>query len=194
MPSREAEALGHHRRSGFFFLRRPYSEDRSLRGGLDPDNLTNRSDPRRSRKRAPGVAVMTGHRPSIPNNSNGHKRRSPERGHRDDETVEALVKMALRRPPPGATSLGPSDNERSGYAYGAIRAALEEKAPPGRRQILSVGTAKYASAFNGPFRDFLSGAPRARSRANKKTYRWTLRNGDEAMRSSSAISPRVRTW
>src|SRR6056297_3966340 len=140
----------------------------------NPDNLSNRAI-RAIKDAAPAVAVMTDVALD-PYNSNGHDGIVRDGVIVNDETVEALVKMALAQAAAGADILGPSDMMDG--RIGAIRAALEESAFPDVA-ILSY-TAKYASAFYGPFRDAV-GASGALT-GDKKTYQMDPANSDEAMR------------
>ncbi|MEM9318180.1 MAG: porphobilinogen synthase [Pseudomonadota bacterium] len=94
----------------------------------------------------------------------------------NDETVEALVKMALAQAAAGADILGPSDMMDG--RIGAIRRALEAE---GYRNLAIMSyAAKFASAFYGPFRDAV-GASGA-LKGDKKTYQIDPANGDEALR------------
>ena len=140
----------------------------------NPDNLANRAI--RAVKRAvPEVAVMTDIALD-PYNALGHD--GIVRGGMivNDETVAALVRMALAQAEAGADILGPSDMMDG--RVGAIRRALEE-AGHGEVAILSYA-AKYASAFYGPFRDAV-GASGA-LKGDKKTYQMDPGNADEAIR------------
>ena len=93
----------------------------------------------------------------------------------NDETVEVLVKQALCQAEAGADIIAPSDMMDG--RVGAIREALDE-ADHTEVSILSY-TAKYASAFYGPFRDALESAPRF---GDKKTYQMDPANAREALR------------
>lgn len=92
----------------------------------------------------------------------------------NDETLEILGKMALVQAEAGADILGPSDmmDGRVGY----IRNVLDE-AGFTNVSIMSY-TAKYASAFYGPFRDALDSAPKF---GDKKTYQMNPANKSEAL-------------
>ena len=92
----------------------------------------------------------------------------------NDETLEILGKMALAHAECGADIIGPSDmmDGRVGY----IRAILDENKFT-NVSIMSY-TAKYASAFYGPFRDALSSAPKF---GDKKTYQMDPANSKEAL-------------
>lgn len=92
----------------------------------------------------------------------------------NDETLEILAKMAVAQADCGIDIIGPSDmmDERVGY----IREALDD-AGHTNVSIMSY-TAKYASAFYGPFRDALDSAPKF---GDKKTYQMNPANSREAL-------------
>ncbi len=92
----------------------------------------------------------------------------------NDETLEVLSKMALAHAHAGADIIAPSDmmDGRVGY----IRQTLDENGFTGV-SIMSY-TAKYASAFYGPFRDALNSAPKF---GDKKTYQMNPANQREAL-------------
>ncbi|ACY47703.1 porphobilinogen synthase [Rhodothermus marinus] len=98
----------------------------------------------------------------------------------NDETVEILARMAVVQAQAGADIVAPSDMMDG--RVGAIRRALDE-AGFTEVAILSY-TAKYASAFYGPFRDALDSAPRHRPGVppDKKTYQMDPANAREALR------------
>ena len=92
----------------------------------------------------------------------------------NDETLVVLGEMALAHAQAGADIVAPSDmmDGRIGY----IRNVLDEK---GFTNVsLMSYTAKYASAFYGPFRDALNSAPKA---GDKKTYQMDPANQREAL-------------
>ncbi|MEZ4440525.1 MAG: porphobilinogen synthase [Polyangiaceae bacterium] len=93
----------------------------------------------------------------------------------NDETVEVLVAQAVAQAEAGADIIAPSDMMDGRVA--AIRDALDE-AGHSEVSILSY-TAKYASAFYGPFRDALESAPKF---GDKKTYQMDPANVREALR------------
>ncbi|MEM7318259.1 MAG: porphobilinogen synthase [Pseudomonadota bacterium] len=140
----------------------------------NPDNLTNRAI-RAIKAAAPDIAVMTDVALD-PYNINGHDGFVVDGEIVNDETVEALVKMALSQAEAGADIIGPSDMMDG--RIGVIRAALE-RAGHHNVSILSYA-AKYASAFYGPFRDAV-GASGA-LKGDKKTYQMDPANSDEALR------------
>jgi len=96
----------------------------------------------------------------------------------NDETVQVLVKMSLSQAAAGANFVAPSDMMDG--RVGAIRRALDAAG------YLDVGilayTAKYASAYYGPFRDALESAPKF---GDKKTYQMDGANSREALREAS---------
>ena len=139
-----------------------------------PDNIANRAIAEIKRA-VPDMAVMTDIALD-PYNINGHDGFVANGEIVNDRTVEALVKMALTQAEMGADILGPSDMMDG--RIGAIRAALES-AGHQKVTILSY-TAKYASAFYGPFRDAV-GASSALT-GDKNTYQMDPANSDEAMR------------
>lgn len=95
----------------------------------------------------------------------------------NDETVEALMKQALSHARAGADVVAPSDMMDG--RIGAIRAELESEDFIHTR-ILAY-SAKYASAFYGPFRDAV-GSASALGKADKYTYQMDPANSDEALR------------
>ena len=94
----------------------------------------------------------------------------------NDETIEVLVKQALSHAEAGADIVAPSDMMDG--RIGQIRAALEE-AGHRNTQIMAY-SAKYASAFYGPFRDAVGSAGNLAG-GNKFTYQMDPANGDEAL-------------
>ncbi|MCF2904012.1 porphobilinogen synthase [Octadecabacter sp. CECT 8868] len=139
-----------------------------------PDNIANRAI-REIKSAVPEMAVMTDIALD-PYNINGHDGFVENGQIINDRTVDALVKMALTQAKCGADILGPSDMMDG--RIGAIRAALEAESHQ-NVTILSY-TAKYASAFYGPFRDAV-GASSALT-GDKNTYQMDPANTDEAMR------------
>jgi porphobilinogen synthase len=93
----------------------------------------------------------------------------------NDPTVEVLVKMALSQAAAGADMVAPSDMMDG--RVGAIRKALDAAG------YIDVGilaySAKYASAYYGPFRDALNSAPKF---GDKKTYQMDAANAREALK------------
>lgn len=109
-----------------------------------------------------------------PYSSDGHDG-IVENGHiLNDETLEVLGKMAVAHAQMGADIIAPSDmmDGRVGY----IRNVLDDNGFT-NVSIMSY-TAKYASAFYGPFRDALNSAPKF---GDKKTYQMNPANQREAL-------------
>ncbi len=95
----------------------------------------------------------------------------------NDETVEVLVKQALTQAEAGVDIVAPSDMMDG--RIGAIRAALEAEGRIHTR--IMAYSAKYASAFYGPFRDAVGSAANL-GKSNKKVYQMDPGNTDEALR------------
>lgn len=95
----------------------------------------------------------------------------------NDETLEVLVRQALCHAQAGADVVAPSDMMDG--RIGRIRQALEREGLIHTR-ILAY-SAKYASAFYGPFRDAVGSAGNL-GKGNKQTYQMDPANGDEALR------------
>jgi porphobilinogen synthase len=95
----------------------------------------------------------------------------------NDGTVEALVKQAVSHADAGVDIVAPSDMMDGRVA--AIRAALEKSGHTNTR-ILAY-SAKYASAFYGPFREAV-GSSANLGGGDKKTYQMDPANVDEALR------------
>lgn len=92
----------------------------------------------------------------------------------NDETLEVLGKMALAQAQAGSDIIGPSDmmDGRVGY----IRNILDQNNY--KKVSIMAYSAKYASAFYGPFRDALDSAPKF---GDKKTYQMNPANVKEAI-------------
>ncbi|MBS0300988.1 MAG: porphobilinogen synthase [Proteobacteria bacterium] len=95
----------------------------------------------------------------------------------NDETVGQLVKQALVQAAAGVDIVAPSDMMDG--RIGAIRQALEAKGHIHTR--IMAYSAKYASAFYGPFRDAVGSAANL-GKGDKKVYQMDPGNGDEALR------------
>jgi porphobilinogen synthase len=95
----------------------------------------------------------------------------------NDATIEALIKMSLAQAEAGMDFVAPSDMMDG--RIGAIRDALEDAGHIHTR-ILAY-SAKYASAFYGPFRDAV-GSSANLGKGNKHTYQMDVANSDEALR------------
>ena len=114
-----------------------------------------------------------------PYNSDGHDGYVRAGKIQNDETLPILAKMAVAQAEAGFDILGPSDMMDGRVAY--IRQALDEAG------FVDTGimayTAKYASAFYGPFREALDSAPRDLEHVpkDKKTYQMNPANKREAL-------------
>lgn len=139
-----------------------------------PENLINRAI-RAIKAAVPGIAVMTDVALD-PYNALGHDGLVRDGVVLNDETLEALVRMALAQAEAGADILGPSDMMDG--RIGAMRTALEAA---GHKDVIILSyAAKYASAFYGPFRDAVGAA--GALKGDKKTYQMNPGNRDEALR------------
>jgi porphobilinogen synthase len=93
----------------------------------------------------------------------------------NDPTVEVLVKMAVSQAAAGTSFVAPSDMMDG--RVGAIRRALDAE---GYTDVgILAYSAKYASAYYGPFRDALDSAPKF---GDKKTYQMDAANSREALK------------
>jgi porphobilinogen synthase len=95
----------------------------------------------------------------------------------NDITVEVLTQQALTQANAGVDIVAPSDMMDG--RIGAIRNALEEHGHIHTR--IMAYSAKYASAFYGPFRDAVGSAANL-GKSDKKTYQMDPGNTDEALR------------
>jgi porphobilinogen synthase len=95
----------------------------------------------------------------------------------NDETVTVLVQQALTQARAGVDIVAPSDMMDG--RIGAIRQALEAERLVHTR--IMAYSAKYASAFYGPFRDAVGSAANL-GKGNKKVYQMDPGNSDEALR------------
>ncbi len=144
----------------------------------NPDGLIPRAI-RAVKAAFPGMAVITDVALD-PYNSDGHDgivEHAPDGGLKilNDETVAVLCRQALCHAAAGADVVSPSDMMDG--RVGQIRAALDAN---GHEEISILSyTAKYASAYYGPFRGALDSAPKA---GDKKTYQMDPANRREALR------------
>jgi porphobilinogen synthase len=95
----------------------------------------------------------------------------------NDETVEVLCQQAFVQAQAGCDVIAPSDMMDGRVA--AIRKALDDEGLDG--VSLLAYSAKYASAFYGPFRDAV-GSAQSLGTADKRTYQMNPANSDEAIR------------
>ena len=132
---------------------------------------------RELKKRFPELGVMTDVALD-PFTSHGQDGLLDETGYiLNDETVAMLVRQALTQAEAGVDIVAPSDMMDG--RIGAIRAALESSGAIHTR--IMAYSAKYASAFYGPFRDAVGSAANL-GKSNKKVYQMDPGNSDEALR------------
>lgn len=140
---------------------------------LNPDGLLQRAI-RALKHELPGLTIITDVALD-PYSCDGHDGLVVEGRIDNDRTLPLLAHMAVAQARAGADIVAPSDMMDGRVA--AIRAALDEA---GYDQVgICSYTAKYASAFYGPFREALDSAPRA---GDKRTYQMDCGNRREALR------------
>jgi len=136
---------------------------------------------RRLKQEHPGMAIMTDVALD-PYSCDGHDGIVDEHGVvLNDETVAMLCRQAVAQARAGADLIGPSDMMDG--RVGAIREVLDEE---GFENVGIISyTAKYASAYYGPFREALDSAPRPAGGKpipkDKATYQMDPANGREAI-------------
>lgn len=140
----------------------------------NPDGLIQRCV-RAIKKEIPDILIITDIALD-PYNIDGHDGIVTQNGEiLNDETVEQLVKQALSQAEAGTDIVAPSDMMDG--RIGAIRQALDNA---GYHHVgILAYSAKYASAYYGPFRDALDSAPKA---GDKKTYQMDPANTREAIK------------
>ena len=128
---------------------------------------------RKIKKEFPEACIMTDVAMD-PYSSEGHDGIVRDGKILNDETLEVLAKMAVAQARAGADIIGPSD-----MMDGRVQAIREALDAEGFQEVSIMSyTAKYASAYYGPFRDALGSAPKA---GNKKTYQMDPANQREAL-------------
>ena len=146
------------------------------REALNPDGLVPRVV-RALKKNFPTLGVMTDVALD-PFTSHGQDGLLDSEGYiLNDETLEVLVQQALTQAEAGVDIVAPSDMMDG--RIGAVRSALESQGMVHTR--IMVYSAKYASAFYGPFRDAV-GSSGTLGKADKKTYQMDPGNSNEALR------------
>jgi porphobilinogen synthase len=141
----------------------------------NPDGLIPRTV-RELKKRYPELGVMTDVALD-PYTSHGQDGLLDDTGYiLNDETVAVLTRQALVQAEAGVDMVAPSDMMDG--RIGAIRAALESQGLIHTR--IMAYSAKYASAFYGPFRDAVGSAANL-GKSNKKVYQMDPANSDEAL-------------
>jgi len=146
------------------------------REATNPQGLVPRAV-RELKLRFPQLAVLTDVALD-PYTSHGQDGLLDERGYiLNDPTVEVLREQALVQAAAGVDIVAPSDMMDG--RIGAIRSALESQGHV-HTKIMAY-SAKYASAFYGPFRDAV-GSARNLGKSDKKVYQMDPANTDEALR------------
>ena len=152
-------------------LKTPDGKEAFNPNGLIPNAV------RELKKRFPNLGIMTDIALD-PYTSHGQDGVLDEQGRiLNDETSAILVKQAVAQAEAGVDIVAPSDMMDG--RIGKIREALEQKNLIHTR--IMAYSAKYASAFYGPFRDAV-GSAKNLGKADKKTYQMDCANGDEALR------------
>ena len=154
----------------------PEAKSLDAAAAWDADGLVQRAV-RALKQRFPGLGLITD-AALDPYTAHGQDGLLDDPGYvLNDETVEVLVKQALSHAEAGADVVAPSDMMDG--RIGAIREALEAEGHIHTR--IMAYSAKYASAFYGPFRDAV-GSAAALGKADKTTYQMDPANGEEALR------------
>ena len=152
-------------------LKTPDGKEAFNPNGLVPNAV------RELKKRFPNLGIMTDVALD-PYTSHGQDGVLDEQGRiLNDETTVILVQQAVAQAQAGVDIVAPSDMMDG--RIGKIREALEQKNLIHTR--IMAYSAKYASAFYGPFRDAV-GSAKNLGKADKKTYQMDCGNTDEALR------------
>ena len=145
---------------------------------LDPEGLIPRAV--RTAKEAAGTMLVITDVALDPYSSDGHDGIVRKGRVQNDETLELLADMAVVQAGAGADIVAPSD-----MMDGRVKTIRNALDATGHTEVAILSyTAKYASAFYGPFRDALDSAPRTGGDipVDKKTYQMDPANGEEALR------------
>ena len=152
----------------------PKSKDAIASSNYDPDGVVQRAA--REIKRALPHVVVIADLCNCEYTDHGHCGILNERGDVDnDATVEVLVRTALTYAQAGVDVVAPSDMMDG--RVGAIRAALDGE--NFEETAIMAYSAKYASAFYGPFRDAAGSTPQF---GDRRTYQMDPSNAREALR------------
>lgn len=158
----------------------PEAKDAEGTEALNPDNLICRAA-RELKRHFPEIGLV-GDVALDPYTDHGHDgviraTRTGDYVHNDD-TVAILVRQAVNQAEAGIDVIAPSDMMDG--RVGAIRAALDAE---GYTDIpIMAYSAKYASAYYGPFREAADSAP---AFGDRKAYQMDPANGDEALRETA---------
>lgn len=141
---------------------------------LNPDNLVCRAV-RAIKDAVPEIGILCDVALD-PYTSHGHDGLVENGVVLNDATVDILVQQALVQTEAGCDIIAPSDMMDG--RIGAIRAALEHAGH--QNTLIMAYSAKYASAFYGPFRDAVGSG--SLLKGDKRTYQMDNRNAEEALR------------
>ena len=152
----------------------PSRRDERGSEALNPDNLVCRAT-RAIKEQVPEIGIVTDVALD-PYTTHGHDGIVRNGRILNDETIEVLIEQALIQAEAGSDIVAPSDMMDG--RVGAIRDALESN---GRSDTLILAySAKYASAFYGPFRDAVGSSDMLKG--DKRSYQMDPANGAEAER------------
>ncbi|MER0238161.1 porphobilinogen synthase [Fulvimarina sp. MAC8] len=152
----------------------PALRDETGSQALNPDNLVCRTA-RAIKKAVPEIGIMCD-AALDPYTSHGHDGVMDGDRILNDESVEILMQQSVIQAEAGADIIGPSDMMDGRVA--CIRSALDDAGL--RDTMIMAYSAKYASAFYGPFRDAVGS--NAMLKGDKRTYQMDFSNVDEAIR------------
>jgi porphobilinogen synthase len=152
----------------------PKLRDERASEALNPDNLVCRAV-RAIKKAVPEIGIVCDVALD-PYTSHGHDGLIINDRIANDESIEVLIRQALVQAEAGCDVLAPSDMMDG--RIGAIRQALEDRGL--KDTLIMAYSAKYASAFYGPFRDAVGS--NSALKGDKRTYQMDPGNTDEAIR------------
>ena len=170
---KELEEIRDLRIPGVLLFGVPHTKDEKGLGAYNPDGIIQRAL-REIKKELPEI-LAAADVCLCEYTSHGHCGLIHNGDVENDSTVELIAKTALSYAEAGADIIAPSDMMDG--RIGAVRKILDENGFS-NKTIMSY-SAKYASAFYGPFRDAASSKP---SFGDRKTYQMDYVNVDEALR------------
>lgn len=170
---KELEEIRDLRIPGVLLFGVPHTKDEKGLGAYNPDGIIQRAL-REIKKEFPEI-LAAADVCLCEYTSHGHCGLIHNGDVENDSTVELIAKTALSYAEAGADIIAPSDMMDG--RIGAVRKILDENGFS-NKTIMSY-SAKYASAFYGPFRDAASSKP---SFGDRKTYQMDYANVDEALR------------
>lgn len=160
-------------------------KDPTGRESLSPDGLLQRSI-QMLKTELPELTVITDVALD-PYSSDGHDGLLIDGKIDNDKTLPLLAAMAVAQAKAGADIVAPSD-----MMDGRVRAIREALDQAGYTDVgICSYTAKYASAFYGPFREALDSAPKA---GDKRSYQMDSANRREALREAQLDESEGADW